>query len=245
MTEDAAALCLLAGGRGTRLGERARDTPKPLVPVAGRPFIEYLLEEYARQGLSEVWLLVGHRGDAFRPLLGDGERFGLRLHYRADGPRALGTAGAVRQVLPELPQRFLVTYADTFLRVDYRALLRAAAAAALPGMMAVLRNDGRWDRSNCAVADGRVLRYDKAAADGTMAYIDYGVSVLHRGVFADIAPGAPADLAGVLGRLAHAGELGAYEVHERFYEIGTPAALAETEQALPAILDGLREEHGR
>ena len=214
-------VCILAGGLGTRLG--LRDVPKPLVEVAGRPFLAHVLTLLRAHGAARVVLCVGHLGELIEARLGDGAAFGLELRYRYDPPGLAGTAGAVRAAVPDLGERFLVLYGDTYLRVDYADVARRPEAA----VMTVLCNDGRWDRSNVLYADGRVLRYDKRAPTPDMRWIDYGLSALTPDVLGD-----EDDLSDVFARLAREGHLAGYLATERFYEIGTPAALAETEAFL-------------
>ena len=222
-------VCILAGGRGTRLGPDYADLPKALVPVAGRPFLHHVLDLLAAHGAERIVLCTGYRGEQIAESVGDGSSFGLVADYAPDGPTPLGTAGAVGAALPLLGERFLLLYGDTYLRIDYGAVVQAALASGLPALMTVLRNEGRWDTSNTHYADGRVLRYDKAAPGPDLRYIDYGLSVLTPEA---MALSDEADLAPLLSRLAADGMLAGYEASERFYEIGTPASLAEADDYL-------------
>lgn len=90
---------ILAGGLGTRLGARTRDLPKALLPIAGRPFLAWLVEALARHGYRELVLCIGHHGEQIVDFLGAGEGFGLDVTYSKDGERLLGTGGAIRQAL--------------------------------------------------------------------------------------------------------------------------------------------------
>ncbi len=119
-------------------------------------------------------------------------------------------------------------YGDAYLRIDYRAANRAWRESGLPALMAVLRNDGRWDASNALYADHRVLAYDKRAPTPAMTWIDYGLGGLTAGALDGVGE-AESDLAALYGALARRGQLYGYPVRERFYEIGTPAALAQTD----------------
>ena len=225
--EELCPVCILAGGKGTRLG--ATDRPKPLVEVAGEPFLVHPLRLLRSHGARRVVLLVDHLGEQIADAIGDGSAFGLDATVVFDAPGFTGTAGAVRGALEHLGDEFLVLYGDTYLRIDYRALQDARRASGLPALMAVLRNAGRWGRSNADYADGRVTRHDKHAPDTGMAWIDYGVGVLTPEALAH-APGD--DLADVYRRLAADGLLAGYPATERFYEIGSPAARAEAEAFL-------------
>jgi NDP-sugar pyrophosphorylase family protein len=213
--------------------------PKALLPVNGVPFIDHQLRWLAAHGVDEIVLSVGYRGQQLRDHVGDAGRFGLRVRYVDEGERLRGTAGALRLALDEgaLDEAFLLTYGDSYLPVDFGAFAGAFSRSGAPAMMAVFRNHGRWDQSNAIVSGDRVTLYDKrrrdpAAAAG-MEYIDYGLSGLRREVLeARVAPGATADLADLLHALSVEGQLAAYEVATRFYEIGSPGGLEDLERFL-------------
>jgi NDP-sugar pyrophosphorylase family protein len=226
------AVCILAGGLGTRLGELTREVPKPLLEVAGEPFLLHQLRLLAGHGAREAVICVGHRGEMIQSRIGE-ERFGVRIAYSHDGPGLDGTLGAIRRALPLLPERFLVLYGDTYLRVDYGAAVRAWRASGLPALMVVLRNEGRWDTSNARYEDGRVLAYDKHAPTPAMSWIDYGVGGLTAAALGCVAE-SERELAALYGELATRGELCGHVATERFYEIGTPGALREAEAFLVA-----------
>jgi N-acetyl-alpha-D-muramate 1-phosphate uridylyltransferase len=215
---------ILAGGRGTRLGPLTEDRPKALVEVAGRPFLEYQLELLRRSGVREVVLCVGYLGAEVEQTIGDGSRLGLSVQYSFDGSQPLGTAGALRNALPLLHESFLVTYGDTLLTVDHSAVARAHASSGLPALMTVLQNENRYAPSNAIVEGELVVAYRKNPPPQRARWIDYGLLAFHR---VAIEHSTHADLEPVLAKLADERRLGAYEVDERFYEIGDQAGLAE------------------
>lgn len=219
-------LAILAGGKATRLGELARDIPKCLQDVAGRPFLHWQLDWVASQGHRRVVLLIGHLGDQVRASVGDGARFGLDIAYSEDGDRPLGTAGALRQALPLLGPRFLVTYGDSLLDVSLGEVEDAWAASRKAALMTVLANGNRWDTSNLIYRDGAIRAYDKVRRSPEMQHIDYGLGGLSEQLLQEL-PDGPADLATVYQTALQRGELAAFEVAHRFYEIGTPAGLQE------------------
>jgi NDP-sugar pyrophosphorylase family protein len=227
------AVCILAGGLGSRLGERVRETPKPLIEVAGEPFLYHQLRLLASQGAREVVLCVGYLGELIERQVG-GERFGLRLSYSFDAPGLDGTLGAIVRARALLGERFLVLYGDTYLRIDYGAAAEAWKGSGLPGMMSVLRNENRWDTSNAVYRDGRVLAYDKKSPAPEMHWIDYGLGGLEQPALDLLPPGTPS-LADLYHRLAAEGKLCGVEASERFYEIGTPEGLLETDAFLRSL----------
>lgn len=221
-------VAILAGGLATRLGPVTSDRPKALVDVAGRPFAEHQIELLRRHGVTRIVFLVAHLGEMVQEALGDGKRWNVTLRYVFDGPRALGTAGAVRNALPELGSSFFVLYGDSYLECDYENVARSFTRSGAEGLMTVCRNDNQWDRSNVQFEDGRILAYDKRTQTPGMRHIDYGLGVFAARAFDRFAPDAAFDLAELYQRLLAASALAAYEVPGRFYEIGSPAGLAET-----------------
>ena len=225
-------VAILAGGIATRLGDLARDTPKALIDVAGRPFIAHQLDLLRAHGLTDIVLCTGHLGARLEDVIGDGSQYGVRVRYSPDGPRPLGTGGALRQALPLLGEAFLTMYGDSYLECDYRAVERAFLASGRPALLTLMRNDDQWDRSNVLCVNNRIVRYSKEHRTADMRHIDYGLAVLRAGVFRLFPDEGTLDLARVYEDLAARDELAAYEVSDRFYEIGTPSGLAETRQHL-------------
>jgi NDP-sugar pyrophosphorylase family protein len=227
-------VAILAGGLATRLGTVAQRVPKAMVEVAGRPFIAHQLAGLRDGGVRRVVLCVGHLGEQVEAYVGDGAAHGLAVRYSYDGPALLGTAGALRRAAPLLGEVFWVLYGDAYLEIDFAAVLAELGRRRGLGIMLVLRNENRWDRSNVVFRDGRLVRYDKARPTPDMTHIDYGAAVLRAALLARIPPDRPGDLADVYRDLVEEGLLTGYEVSRRFYEIGSPAGLAEAQRYLAA-----------
>jgi NDP-sugar pyrophosphorylase family protein len=191
--------------------------------------VEHQLELLSAQGARRIVIAVGYLGELIEEHVGGGGRFGLDIRFSHDGPEPAGTAGAVRRALPLLGNEFMVLYGDTYLRTDYQGVADAFHRSELPALMTVLRNRGKWVPSNAVYEHGRVIAFNKERPPKGAEWIDYGLSVLERSVLERY----PAnDLADLAHELAPQGRLAGYPVHERFYEIGTPEALAETEAFL-------------
>jgi NDP-sugar pyrophosphorylase family protein len=225
-------VALLAGGLATRLRPLTARVPKALIEVAGRPFVDHQLDLLHRNGIRRVVLCLGHLGEQVLEHLDDGRARGMELHYSFDGDRLLGTGGALRRALPLLGEACWVLYGDSYLDIDYRAVLDRFLAHPALGLMTVLSNHDRWDRSNVVFRDGRLLHYSKRVQLPEMTYIDYGVSLLRRPALERLPAGEVCDLADLYSDLAAEGQLLGFEVARRFYEIGSPAGLAETEAYL-------------
>jgi MurNAc alpha-1-phosphate uridylyltransferase len=207
--------------------------PKSMLSVAGRPFVDWQIERLVAAGLSDVVMCIAHFGEQIRAHVGDGARLGARVEWSEEGPNLLGTAGAVRAALPLLEETFLVTYGDSYLPFDYGEPLRVLQANGdCDGVMAVYKNEGRWDTSN-VVTDGEwVIRYEKGSADPALDHIDYGATALRRPAISALPAGERSGLDAVQADLAARKRLRACVAHDRFFEIGSPEGLAELDQHL-------------
>ncbi len=231
---------ILAGGLGTRMRPRTETVPKSLLEVAGRPFVDHQLAWLAQHGIVEIVLSVGHLGEMIEAHVGDGARFGVSVRYVNEGRVLRGTAGALRLALDcgVLDERFLVTYGDSYLPVDFGAIAQDFHDRGAAALMTVFHNEGRWDTSNVVfdAEHATVVLYDKSrtlrpAQD--FRYIDYGLSAFRRSVIeGEVPQGLRCDLADVFCALSQRGELAGLLVRERFYEIGSPQGLADLEALL-------------
>ncbi len=118
-------VALLAGGLATRLRPLTERMPKILIDVGGQPFAVHQMELLRQQGVTDVVLCVGHLGEQVQATLGDGGRWAIRLQYVFDGPRLLGTGGALRRALPLLGSAFFVMYGDSYLRCPFASVQAA------------------------------------------------------------------------------------------------------------------------
>ena len=225
-------IALVAGGLATRLRPLTETIPKSLVEINGQPFLAHQLRLLRSHGVERVVICTGHLGEKIEEFAGDGRAFGLNLEYSPDGPGLRGTAGAVRNALGRLGERFFVVYGDSYLECDYADVARRFEASGRLGLMTVFRNEGQWDTSNVEYADGRILAYDKRQRTERMRYIDWGLGAFRREAFETPENAAAADLAAVYGNLLQQGRLAAYEVSSRFYEIGSFAGIEELSRHL-------------
>jgi NDP-sugar pyrophosphorylase family protein len=210
---------ILAGGLGTRLGSLTRDMPKPMMSVAGKPYLEHQLRRLHKQGITNILLLTGYLGEQIQAYFGDGSDWGLTIRYsREEIP--MGTGGGLRDAANLLDQRFLLIYGDSYLPIDYADVWRTLLASPGRGLMAI---DGRL-----------VTRYDKGAVDDPeLRYVEAGILAFHRSIIELIPPQGPVSLEErVFPVLIANGQMTAYVTTQRFYDIGTPERLRIIEEVL-------------
>jgi NDP-sugar pyrophosphorylase family protein len=225
-------VAILAGGLATRLRPVTETVPKVLLEVAGKPFLEHQLAQLREQGVEHVVLCVGYLGELIRERYQDGRSQGIRISYSFDGPKLLGTGGAIRKALPLLGEAFFVMYGDSYLRIDFAEVESAFRRLAKPGLMTLFHNQDLWDVSNVSYAEGAIRRYDKKLRGPDMQHIDYGLSVFEGKVFHEYPPDEVLDLAQVMRTLVDRGDMAGFEAGERFYEIGSPAGWRELDEFL-------------
>lgn len=223
-------VAILAGGLATRLRPITETIPKALVEVAGKPFIVWQLEYLREQGLSDVVLCVGYLGRMIQDVVGSGESFGVRVRYSADGETLLGTGGAIKKALSLMGESFFILYGDSFLPINFVQVQRAYENSGQKALMTVLRNQNQWDKSNVLFNEGHLLEYNKRTPMPEMAYIDYGLGVVSSKVFDRYPANKAFDLADVYHDLSTNANMAGFEVHERFYEIGSHTGLKEAEE---------------
>ena len=232
MTSSDLPVAILAGGMATRLRPITEKIPKLLVEVAGEPFFSHQIRLLKGAGLTRLVLCVGYLGDKIVELYGDGSNWGVTIDYAFDGPRLLGTGGALIAALPKLGDAFYVLYGDSYLPVDYRAVGEFFLRSGQPGLMTVYENQGRYDTSNVWFENGEIRLYDKKNKVPQMHHIDYGLGVFRAAAFDGFPRHDVVDLADVQRALVARRQLAGYEIRQRFYEIGSHEGLEELDRLL-------------
>jgi NDP-sugar pyrophosphorylase family protein len=191
--EQPVSCLILAGGLGTRLRPLIADAPKPMAPILGRPFLEYLVRWVGHSGLHQVVLCVGYRAAQIQDYFGRGNHFGINVAYSLES-EPLGTWGAVRQAMEQFPgEHFLVVNGDSFLQIELKALLDFHLKKQALATLAVLavHDSSRFGVIRMA-GDGRISEFSEKRSKGS-ALINGGVYCLSREVL-KVAPKSAASL---------------------------------------------------
>ena len=220
---------ILVGGLGTRLGERTKTTPKPMLPVGGRPFLDTLIDEIARyDAFDEILLLAGHKAESILARYDGTVRGRARLAVSLE-QAPLGTAGALVHAAGQLQERFLLLNGDSFF--DFNILDLAARAKSSLVHMA-LRADVVGDRFGRVVVDGDRVRSFIAPGQGATGPVNAGVYVVDRGILARVG-GLPASLEqDVFPALAADGAMTGTSYRGYFIDIGIPEDFARADVEL-------------
>jgi NDP-sugar pyrophosphorylase family protein len=219
-------VAIFAGGMATRLGELTKDIPKSMMKINGKPFIEYQMERLKEQGITDIIICSGHLGEQIERYIGDGKKYGLNVRYsHEDTP--LGTAGALKKAEKLLDDAFITMYGDSYLFLDYKSMFSYFLGRGKSAMMTVYKNYDRHERSNTSINDDMVTGYSKNGRTNDMVYVDYGAHIFRREVLEMIPGNRYFPLEELFPVLIARQQLLAFEVRERFYEIGSIQSIAE------------------
>jgi NDP-sugar pyrophosphorylase family protein len=218
---------IIAGGLATRLRPLTETIPKSLVDINGEPFIEHQLRQLQANGIKEVVMCLGYLGEQVIDYVGDGSRYGLQVTYALDGPKLLGTAGAIKKALPHVGEHFFVLNGDSYLPCDYAAVQRTFERCQKLGLMTVFHNQGKWDSSNVEYKNDSIVVYDKIHKTERMLHFDDFLESFSRSAIDQVPDDEPYDLAVLFQDLLKNNQLAAHEVNERFYEVGSFAGISE------------------
>jgi NDP-sugar pyrophosphorylase family protein len=235
-SESGMQIAILAGGMATRLGDLTINQPKSMIKIYGKPFLEYQLDFLRKGGITKVVLCLGHMGKQIARYFGEGRRYGVTISYSFEDS-LLGTAGALRRARHLLDDRFFVMYGDSYLFPDFNQIMAFFSSHKKLALMTVYKNYDRYDRSNTVVEGNLVKRYSKIAKTDDMIYIDYGLNILSQDCLELVPESQFYPLEELFTRLIEKKELLAFEVKERFYEIGSPQGLKEFEYFARNVLN--------
>lgn len=232
MLEKLFPVVILAGGLATRLHPVTVTLPKSLIPINHEPFIAHQLRLLRKNHIKDVVLCTGYLSEQIMDFVGDGKAFDLHVNYVNDGPSLLGTAGSIKQALPQLSDSFFVLYGDSYLPCDYLTIQNHFNDADKLALMSIFQNQGKWDTSNVEYHQGKIMTYDKVNRNPHMRHIDYGLGIFKKAAFEYVPKNEYYDLADLYKKLVAMDKLASYEVTERFYETGSFAGIKELERYL-------------
>lgn len=223
---------VLAGGLGTRLGALTRQTPKPMLDVAGRPFILRLIDELRRQDVGEILILAGFRADRLLEVVGRLPDVRVLVE-----PEPLGTGGALRFASAALADRFFFLNGDSLFDINLWTLAAGARSEHLATL--ALRQLDDVARYGAAILEGDRIRQFAASTDRSgPGVINGGVGVLSRQILDYLPAAGPVSIeTQVYPRLAADGLLGGVVFDRPFIDIGVPDDFALSQSFLPSLQD--------
>jgi NDP-sugar pyrophosphorylase family protein len=220
-------MVILCGGLATRLGDLAKDTPKSMIRIKGKPFLEYQIEILKKQLIKDIVLCVGYLSEKIIDYFGDGKKFGVNIQYSHDDKKPLGPIGAMKNAEPLLNNVFFIMYGDSYLFVDFKKAYSYFLEHDDLALMVAYKNFDKYDASNLVIKNGKIVACGKENKTKDMVYIDYGTSILRKKVLDLVPKDTYYSTVQFFSDLVKRKELLAFVVKKRFYHIGTPEVLEE------------------
>jgi len=220
-------IVILCGGLATRLGNIAKDTPKSMLKIKDKPFLQYQIEKLKKQKINDIILCVGHLSEQIENYFGNGKKFGVNIKYSYDKDKLLGPIGALKNAEDLLEDIFFIMYGDSYLNLDFIKIHTYFIQYSKLGLMVVYKNFNKYDKSNLIVKNNLIVAYGEKERNKDMNYIDYGTSILRKKSLKIIPNNTFYTTGQFFSDLISKKELLAFEVKERFYHIGNPDALRE------------------
>jgi D-glycero-alpha-D-manno-heptose 1-phosphate guanylyltransferase len=180
---------ILAGGMGTRLKSVVSDVPKPMAPVNGKPFLEYLLQQLIRSNIRNVILSVGYKWEIIRDYFGDGAKWGLNIQYAVEN-EPLGTGGAIREASRLVTaDAFIVMNGDSYFDIDIVSLIQfhRAMQSTITLALVSMENVSRYGSVELD-KNSEIVKFHEKKRDGH-GLINSGIYVINQDVARQIPPG--------------------------------------------------------
>src|SRR2546426_7304074 len=226
---------ILAGGRGTRLSHLFSDIPKSMVPIAGRPLLEIVVETLAKQGIRELVLFTGFQSEQIESHFGDGRHWNISIRYVPE-KLPMGTAGSLTQNLHHMDDVFLVVYGDTLLSVDLNRFLKFHQHSRADLTLFLHPNDHPYDSDLVETeSDGRVTAFHKSPhAEGTFYrnLVNAALYIVQKKALQAIEPRVPLDFVrDIFPEMLKRGcRLFGYSSREYIKDMGTPDRYEKVQQ---------------
>ncbi len=221
---------ILAGGRGTRMRPLTDDRPKPMIEIAGRPFLAYIVERLAEQGIERIEMLLGYLPDVIRDYFGDGKQFGVAIDYVVSDPDDL-TARRVQLVERRLDPLFLLLYCDNYWPLDMERLWERYQEVGAPAMTTIYANDDGYSRDNVRVSPAGLIEvFDRTRSAPDLRGVEISYAIIPRTELRRLPPdGDELFEQALYPGLVAEGKLGANVSGHRYYSVGSLHRLPITE----------------
>ncbi len=210
------------GGLATRLGEIAENTPKSMIEINGRRFLEHQTELIKKYDFDEIILCIDHLGNKIKDYFGNGNKHGIIIKYSKDNK--LGVIGAVKNAESLLKDSFFIMYGDSYLpALNFNDMYQEFINQDKLALMAIWRNKNQIDKSNIKLENGEVVSIGNPDSD----YIDYGATIMKKEVLKYVPSNQFFSTESLWKKLSEMHELSTYELKNRLYHIGNKKALQE------------------
>lgn len=229
------AVVIMAGGRGTRLGELTHDTPKPMLKVGPRPMLDTVVDAFAAQGFRRIFLSINYRGEQIESHFGDGADRGLDIGYLRE-TQPLGTCGSLSLLPPDVHGPILVTNGDVLTKLDFGQLLDGHDASGAAATVVVRDYEMQVPFGVVRADEGRVLAIEEKPS--FVHRINAGVYALSAAALARVPRQTAYDMPRLLQALIEAGQgVRSHRAEGYWVDVGRMADFARANQDYDAVFE--------
>jgi len=211
---------ILCGGLGTRLRPLTDRIPKPMVPVNGRPFLEYLLEQVKDQGISKILLMTGYLGEQIQDYFGDGSKWNLEIQY-SHGPVEWDTGRRLYEAKSLLQDSFVLMYSDNFVQVNLKKLITFHEQS---GKLLSFIVQSKKNANIRLSPDGIVENYDKTRTAENLNFVELGFMITDKRIF-DYYQEIDVSFSDILFNLVSVRQVSGMIVNDAYHSVSDPERL--------------------
>ena len=220
---------ILCGGRGERLRPLTDEMPKPMVLVNGRPFLQYLLEQLAENGINRFVLLTGYLGEKIVEYFGDGSSWGWSISY-SNGPVEWSTTKRIHEALDQIDEQFLLLYSDNFAQLRLSELAQVNRDRNSAMTLSVVR---KFPGNIQLDANSSVAKYDSSRSESSAEFVEIGYSLISKSkIIACLDEHIHENFSSVIQSLTEDQQVSAVQVKTGYMSISDPLRLSRTEDFL-------------
>ena len=213
-------IIILAGGKGTRIKKLTKQTPKALIKIYNKPFIEYQINYLIKQGIKKIIISVGYHGNKLINHFKNKKFKNVNISFSKDGEKLIGTGGAVKKIMKKNKGTYYIIYGDSFLPIKFYEIKNAYIESKNNSLMVIYKNNKKFDKSNVLLRKNKFI-YDKKNILPEMQYIDYGLCILNSKVFDRYSSKRKFELSELYNKLTLEKKMSYKIVNKKFYEIGS------------------------
>jgi len=210
---------ILSGGKGSRVAKYTKKIPKSLIKINKKPFLFYQLNFLKNNNVKNVLISVGYMSNKVKAYMEKNIHF---INYKIvdDGKKLLGTGGSILKFLNLLKDKFFIIYGDSYLRINLKEMENIYIKKKPKILMAVYKNNNKFDKSNININRKKELYYDKKNIKKNMKYIDYGVSIVNSSIFKQFKKKKYYNLSDIFHYFSLRNDIIGIPFKKRFFEIG-------------------------
>lgn len=224
-------IVILCGGKATRLYPLTKKTPKSMIEISGKPFLEHQINLFKKNNIFDIVLCVGFLREQIEGYFGNGEKFGVNIKYSKE-KEPLDTGGSLKNAKKFLEEDFFIIYGDSYLLVDYQEIYDYFKKFNKLGLMTIYKNYKKLEPSNIIVKKKFIQKFDKENPNQSeMVHIEFGLNIFKKEVL-NLIKEKTFPIGDYFKKLIKEKQLLYFETSQRFYEIGCPEGLKETKSLI-------------